>query len=63
MVADNRAFFERNRYLGGKRYVIDAIPFSQEDWQQHFRPVWGRLVSAKRRYDPDNLLTPGQGIF
>lgn len=63
MVADNRAFFERNRNLGGNRYAIDAIPFSQEDWQQHFRPVWGRLVSAKRRYDPDNLLTPGQGIF
>ena len=25
--------------------------------------VWGKLVSAKRRYDPDNLLTPSQGIF
>lgn len=63
MLADNRTFFERNRSLGGYRYAINAIPFSQTDWKQHFHPVWGKLVSAKRRYDPDNLLTPGQGIF
>jgi FAD/FMN-containing dehydrogenase len=63
MLSDNRRLFEQNRDLGGYRYSVDAIPFSQNDWQQHFRPVWGKLVSAKRRYDPDNLLTPGQGIF
>lgn len=63
MLADNRRFFERNRALGGYRYAIGAIPFSQADWKQHFHPVWGKLVSAKRRYDPGNVLTPGQGIF
>lgn len=63
MLADNRIFFERNRDLGGYRYAIDAVPFSQADWKQHFHSVWGKLVRAKRRYDPANLLTPGQGIF
>ncbi len=63
MLSDNRRLFEQNRDLGGYRYPVDAIPFSQNDWRQHFRPVWGKLVSAKRRYDPNNLLTPGQGIF
>lgn len=63
MLANNRTFFERNRDNGGYRYAINAVPFSQADWKQHFDPVWGKLVSAKRRYDPDNLLTPGQGIF
>ena len=63
MLDDNRRFFEKNRDIGGTRYPVDAIKFSHSDWQQQFRPVWGRLVSAKRRYDPDNLLTPGQGIF
>lgn len=63
MVSDNRRLFEQNRDLGGYKYSVSTIPFSQDDWQQHFRPVWGKLVSAKRRYDPDNLLTPGQGIF
>lgn len=63
MLDDNRKFFEKNRDIGGTRYPVDAIKFSSEDWKQQFRPVWGRLVSAKRRYDPNNLLTPGQGIF
>jgi hypothetical protein len=63
MLSDNRRLFERDRDLGGYQYPVGAIPFDSQDWQQHFRPVWGKLVSAKRRYDPDNLLTPGQGIF
>jgi cytokinin dehydrogenase len=63
MLADNRRLFERNRDFGGTRYPVDAIAFSQEDWQQQFGSVWSRLVNAKRRYDPDNVLTPGQGIF
>jgi len=63
MLSDNRRLFEQNRDEGVYRYPVDAIPFSQNDWQHHFGSVWGKLVSAKRRYDPDNLLTPGQGIF
>ncbi|WP_243147530.1 BBE domain-containing protein [Scytonema sp. UIC 10036] len=63
MLDDNRRLFERNRDLNGTRYPVDAIKFSQEDWQQHFGSVWSRLVNAKQRYDPDNVLTPGQGIF
>src|SRR5262249_46857264 len=63
MVARNRQLFERARDLGGKRYVISAIPFSRLDWQKHFQPVWGPLVAAKRQFDPDNVLTPGPAIF
>lgn len=63
MLSDNRKLFEQNRDLGGYKYSVDAIPFDKKDWQQHFGRVWGNLVSAKRRYDPDNLLTPSQGIF
>ncbi|MEH1963200.1 MAG: FAD-binding protein, partial [Nostoc sp.] len=63
MLNDNRRLFERNRDLGGYQYPVNALSFSHNDWQQHFRPVWGNMLTAKRRYDPDNLLTPGQGIF
>ena len=63
MLDDNRRFFEKNRDIGGTRYPVDAIKFSHSDWQQHFGSAWSRLVNAKRRYDPDNVLTPGQGIF
>ena len=63
MVADNRRLFEQNRQLGGDFYPIDAVPLTRKDWKQHFRPYWGKLVRAKRRYDPKKLLTPGLGIF
>lgn len=63
MVASNRELFERDRDLGGNRYAIGAIPFTPDDWRQHFGSAWDTLVRAKRRYDPDNILTPGQNIF
>ncbi|RUT09907.1 hypothetical protein DSM106972_004020 [Dulcicalothrix desertica PCC 7102] len=63
MLNDNRKLFERNRDLNGTRYPVDAIAFSQEDWQQHFGRTWSKLVNAKRRYDPARILTPGQSIF
>nr|WP_290221906.1 FAD-binding protein [Trichocoleus desertorum] len=63
MVAANRDLFERDRALGGYRYPVGTVPMTPADWKQHFQPVWGKLVSAKQRYDPDNILAPGQGIF
>ncbi|HEY8203080.1 MAG TPA: hypothetical protein VII47_17230 [Actinomycetota bacterium] len=63
MVQANRSLFEQVRDLGGYRYPVGAVPVSQDDWIQHFGPLWSVLAEAKRRYDPDNILTPGQGIF
>ena len=63
MLDSNRALFERARDVGGKQYPIGAIPFSRADWVEHFGPQWPRLVAAKRKYDPNGILTPGQGIF
>lgn len=64
MLAQNRALYDQAVALGGKPYVIGAIPnFTHADWQQHFQPEWNFLVNAKKHFDPDNVLTPGQGIF
>lgn len=63
LVADNRVLFDRATELGGKRYPFDSVPMTKHDWQKHYQPVWGQLVSAKQTYDPDGILTPGQGIF
>ncbi|HEU4328576.1 MAG TPA: FAD-binding protein [Roseiflexaceae bacterium] len=63
MIADNRSIYERNRDLGGTRYAIGAVPFTQQDWQHHFGAAWPAMVAAKQRYDPSNVLTPGHGIF
>jgi cytokinin dehydrogenase len=63
MVRANRALYERVRARGGTQYPVGSIPMSPVDWRRHFGDAWGALVAAKRRYDPDNILTPGQGIF
>jgi cytokinin dehydrogenase len=63
MLASNRDLFERARDVGGKQYPIGAIPFRRADWVEHFGDQWRKLVAAKRRYDPNGILTPGQGIF
>jgi FAD/FMN-containing dehydrogenase len=63
MVAHNRQLFERNRAWGGTHYAISAIPLSLEDWRRHYGSAWEGFAAAKRRYDPDNVLTPGPGIF
>ena len=63
LIADNRTLFERATTLGGKRYPFDSVPMTKHDWQKHYQPLWGAFVSAKRHFDPDEILTPGQGIF
>ena len=64
MLASNRALYDQARAMGGTRYSIGAIPdFTPADWQSHFGPAWNAFEDAKRRFDPDNILAPGQGIF
>jgi hypothetical protein len=63
VLAENRRLYEESRELGGKFYTISAVPMGHHDWVKHFQPFWGRLVSEKRRHDPDNVLGPGPGVF
>ncbi|MCX4755668.1 FAD-binding protein [Kitasatospora purpeofusca] len=59
----NRRLYDRAVQLGGKRYLIGAIPdVTHADWRHHYGSRWGRVVAAKRRFDPAGILTPGQGI-
>jgi cytokinin dehydrogenase len=62
-VAANRALFEQARALGGTHYPIGSIPLTPADWRQHFGADWPRFQHQKARYDPRQVLTPGQGIF
>jgi FAD/FMN-containing dehydrogenase len=48
----------------GKIYPPFAPILSKEQWQQHFgAETWQRFAAAKKRFDPNNVLTPGAGIF
>jgi FAD/FMN-containing dehydrogenase len=33
------------------------------DWREHFHPFWERFRQARQSFDPDKVLTPGQGLF
>jgi cytokinin dehydrogenase len=63
MVERNERFYGRVRAMGGSLYPIGSTPLSPEAWQAHFGPHWEGFAAAKHRYDPDNVLAPGQGIF
>lgn len=49
---------------GGRVYPPHAPVPSLAQWREHYGPeTWARLATAKRRFDPAGLLTPGPGIF
>jgi FAD/FMN-containing dehydrogenase len=62
-IAHNRAIFDANTAIGGKLYPIDSIPMTRADWEAHYQPLWSTFEAAKALFDPNHVLTPGQGIF
>ncbi len=64
VMASNRDLLAKMTALGGKRYAPYTGVMSPADWQEHFGPeVWRRLSAAKKKYDPNNVLTPGPNMF
>jgi cytokinin dehydrogenase len=64
MLAANDALVTRLLATGGKVYPPYAPVLSPSQWQQHYGPAtWQRFAAAKKRFDPNNVLTPGAGIF
>jgi len=68
---DHRAMLSANAALvalamqqGGKVYPPFAPILSAAQWRDHYGPTtWTRFAAAKRRFDPNNVLNPGAGIF
>jgi cytokinin dehydrogenase len=63
MLDRNRKLFEKARGVGGTRYSIGSIPFDKQDWKQQYGANWPEFKQLKQRFDPDNILAPGVGIF
>lgn len=45
--------------MGGKRYLSGYVEFTEEEWREHFGPMWEPFRASKRRFDPDVILNPG----
>ena len=64
MLAANQALLPLLLAAGGKVYPPFAPILSHEQWQEHYgMEVWPRFAAAKKRFDPNTVLTPGAGIF
>ncbi len=63
MLDQNQKFFEQARAIGGKHLPVSAIKMEHEDWVEHYGLVWDQFARAKRQFDPENILSPGPGIF
>jgi len=63
LIAVNRSQYDRAVAVGGTHYPVGAIPLTEPDWKTHYGDQWPAFRAAKRKYDPRNVLTPGQTIF
>ena len=63
LLADNRRLYDRARAVGGTHYPVGAIDLTPADWRAHYGSRYPRFLAAKKRYDPNHVLTPGQRIL
>jgi cytokinin dehydrogenase len=62
-LAGNRDLYDRGTAAGGKRYPIGSVPLTRRDWVEHYGRDWPAFAAAKATWDPQRILSPGQGIF
>jgi cytokinin dehydrogenase len=62
-LAYNRQLFDECLGMGGTHYPISAVQLERVDWKRHYGPEFDRLVRAKARHDPGNVLASGPDIF
>jgi FAD/FMN-containing dehydrogenase len=64
MLASNRSLRQQMTVVGGKDYRQYGMLIPQAEWVEHFGPdVWRRFSDAKKKFDPNKVLTPGPEIF
>ncbi len=64
MLIANQTLAQRCMTSGGKIYPPFAPVLSRDDWKRHYGvQTWQRFAAAKQRFDPNNVLTPGAGVF
>lgn len=59
----NKALYLKAKSDGGSRYPVDAMPFTRQDWKNHYGEKWPLVSSLKEKFDPHHLLSSGVNIF
>ncbi len=62
LLAENRVLYEGAAASGGTFYAIGALDATPAEWETHYGDLYADVVAAKDRYDPNRVLTPGQGL-
>jgi cytokinin dehydrogenase len=62
LVDENARAYREALTRDAKLYAIGSTPMRRADWETHFGAAWPRFEAAKRRFDPDQILAPGQGL-
>ena len=55
--------YQRALECGGTLNPGGILPKDRQAWQEHFGSAWDEFAGAKRKFDPDKILSPGPGIF
>lgn len=64
LLASNSELLAKMTAIGGKRYGPYSMVLSPEEWEAHFGPnVWKRLSHAKKKFDPNGVLSPEPAMF
>ena len=64
LLAATHVLLPRVLAAGGKIYPPYCPILSKQQWLEHYGPeVLQRFTAAKKKFDPNNVLTPGPGIF
>jgi hypothetical protein len=59
----NKKLYLEAKKEGSCRYPVDAIPFTPDDWENHYGEKWPTACFLKKKYDPNHLLSSGVNIF
>lgn len=63
-LAATTALLPRVFAVGGKIYPPYCPVLTKQQWHEQYGPqVWQRFAAAKKRFNPNNVLTPGAGVF
>ena len=64
LLTATNALLPRVLAAGGKIYPPYCPILSKQQWLEHYGPdTLQRFAAAKKQFDPNNVLTPGPGVF